>query len=121
MNYPNRNRQPLRPFESPHCRVYVIELDPSVTEEPLFRKANPHYQQGKPCFYVGMTSLLDVKERFLQHVGGGRNSSRLAGYGQRLRMDLVPNQTPVRRTWALQAERRLARALRVGGVGVWQA
>ena len=37
--------------------VYVIELDINVLYEPKFKKANPDYEAGKPCVYVGMTGL----------------------------------------------------------------
>ena len=35
--------------------VYVIELDKDVLYEPKFKKANPGFETGKPCDYVGMT------------------------------------------------------------------
>src|ERR1035437_5355444 len=116
----HHRNQPLRPYENPHCQVYVIELDESVATDPVFRKANPRYVPGSPCYYVGMTSLTP-EERFRQHVDGTRNSSRIAAFGLRLRMDLVANKKPVRRTWAMERERSLARALRSGGCGAWQA
>lgn len=110
----------LRPFEASRCRVYVIELDPSVASDPAFVKANPNHEPGRPCVYVGMTSL-DVAERYTQHRTGAKNASRIAGFGQRLRMDLVPPASPTRRTWAKEREKRLARELRSKGFGVWQA
>jgi hypothetical protein len=36
--------------------VYVIELDKDVLYESKFKKANPEYETGKPCVYVGMTA-----------------------------------------------------------------
>ena len=46
--------------------VYVIELDKDVLYESKFKKANPEYEAGKPCVYVGMTGL-DPDTRFDQH------------------------------------------------------
>jgi predicted GIY-YIG superfamily endonuclease len=112
--------RPLRNFEASSCRIYVIELDPTVASDPVFARANPHRQPRQPCVYVGMTSL-DVEERFHQHRTGVKNASRIAGFGQRLRMDLVPFAKPTRRTWAMAREKRLARELRSKGFGVWQA
>jgi hypothetical protein len=40
-----------------HHSVYVVELALDVLDEPRFRKANPDYNYGKPCVYVGMTGL----------------------------------------------------------------
>ncbi len=80
---------------------------------------NPGYVQGNTCFYVGMTSE-NVEERFLQHFHGTKNVSRIAHtFGRRLRMDLVTNREPVRRTWALAREERIAKQLRSQGFGAW--
>ena len=38
-----------------HYHVYVIELSKDVLYEGRFKKANPDYDYGKPCVYVGMT------------------------------------------------------------------
>lgn len=114
-------RQPLRPFEAPNCVIYVILLDPSVTRDPAFMRSNPQYVQGMPCYYVGLTSL-SVEERFHQHLTGRKNVSRIAHqYGRKLQMDLVTNSKPIRRSWAMRREKRLAAELRAGGSGVWQA
>lgn len=111
----------LRPFESPHCAVYVLELDSAVASEPAFAKANPHWRPGMICLYVGMTSL-EIEERFQQHVSGSKNSSRMVRrYGLRLRPDLAPVMKRVKRTWALEKEKRVARHCRSSGFAVWQA
>lgn len=113
--------QPLSPFESSDCGVYAIELNPSVLEDPSFVRRNPKYVPGKPCVYVGMSSLCP-EERAAEHLSGTKNVSRLVHtYGICLRMDLVRDRKRVRRTWAFQIERRLARELRSQGFGVWQA
>lgn len=113
-------RRPLGPNEATECQLYVIELDESVLSDPAFTRANPTYREGQQCLYVGMTSL-PLEERYLQHLQGGKNASRIAGFGRRLRLDLVPPSRPVRRTWALEREKKLARSLRHQGFAVWQA
>lgn len=113
--------QSLDPNEALHCRVYVIELDEAVTRDPVFIAKNPNYVPGSPCYYVGMTSL-EPEVRFLEHVQGTRNSSRICRqYGRKLRMDLVPKRKPSRRTWAMKWEKRLAKEIRKCGDGAWQA
>ena len=109
----------LLPNESPNCFNYVIQLKESVTLDPAFMRKNPGYVPGRPCFYVGMTSE-DIEERCLQHFNGTKNVSRIAHeYGLRLRMDLVTHRKPVRRTWALEREARIAKQLRSQGFGAW--
>lgn len=107
-------------FESSNCIVYAIELDPSVIEDSAFSAKNPQWKQGMPCYYIGMTSL-SPRERYEQHLRGTKNVSRIAHrYGQRLRMDLVPDCKPTRRTWAMKMEARLAKDLRARGFGAWK-
>ena len=52
-----------------HHHVYVIELSKDVLLKPRFRKNNPHYIDGQPCVYVGMTGL-DPDVRFDKHKAG---------------------------------------------------
>ncbi len=112
---------PLASDEALQCRVYLIELDPAVMQDPAFIAKNPNYVPGKPCYYVGMTSL-EPEVRFLEHVEGMKNSSRICRqYGRRLRMDLVPTWNATRRTWAMRREKRLAAEIRNLGNGAWQA
>ncbi|MEI7910244.1 MAG: hypothetical protein WCK77_11445 [Verrucomicrobiota bacterium] len=100
---------------------YVIELDPAVASVPAFAAANPHYIPGMPCLYVGSTSQRP-EARYDEHISGSRNPSKIAHtYGRALRMDLVPDQEPIRRQWAIKRESRFARELRASGNGVWQA
>ena len=54
-------------------RVYVISLTKEVFKDKKFRKANPDYIEGMPCYYVGYTSKKDLKERALQHKNAARN------------------------------------------------
>lgn len=107
-------------FESSNCIVYAIELDPSVMEDPGFLAKNPQRKPNTSCFYIGMTSL-SAEERCEQHLRGTKNVSRIAHqYGLSLRMDLVPNRKPTRRSWAMKLEARLARDLRARGFGAWK-
>ena len=107
------------PFESLHCVVYAIQLDPAVAEESAFLQKNPKWTPDKPAFYIGMTSLT-VEERFEQHQSGSKNSSRIAHkYGRALRMDMVSDRRVVRRKWAMENENRLVRNLRAQGFGAW--
>lgn len=103
--------------------IYLVELDPRVAEDAAFRKANPRYLPGQLCFYAGSTSHQRPEERYIEHVTGSRNASRIAHrFGKCLRMDLVPDAGKrMPRAQALKAEARLARELRAKGYGVWQA
>ena len=81
--------------------------------------SNPKHVPGSPCYYVGMTSL-NPEERFLQHHHGTKNVSMICHkYCRKLRMDLVPNRKPTRRTWAMRLEKRVAKELRRQGCGAW--
>jgi len=128
-----RNQINPHMFKSNHCAVkrvshtslvrliYLIELHPEVVSVPAFAKANPRYRPGMPCYYAGSTSQLP-EERYAEHISGSRNPSKIAHqFGRALRMDLVPDQKPIRREWAIKKESRFARELRAGGNGVWQA
>ena len=83
-----------------HHSVYVVELSKRVLEEPKFRRANPDYLPGMPCFYVGMTGL-SPDERFDKHKAGIQANRFVREYGLRLRPDLFevynPNGTTLRR------------------------
>lgn len=116
-----RFTQSLRPYESNSCVVYAIELNPEVLNDPAFVDKNPNWKEGMGCVYVGMTSLTE-EERCEQHLSGRKNSSRIAHlYGRHLRPDLILNRKAIRRTWALEREKRLAKHLRAQGFAVWQA
>lgn len=111
----------LRPFESPSCVLYAIELKSEVLLDPAFAAKNPGWIHGMPLIYIGMTSLTP-SERFRQHKDGSKNVSRIPHqFGVKLRMDLVPASKPVRRTIALQREKHLAKLRRSQGYAVWQA
>lgn len=103
-----------------HHKVYVIELSPDVAYAPRFRKANPDYVIGQPCFYVGMTGL-DPDLRFDKHKAGIQSNKYAREFGLRLRPDLYAIYNPMPYQGAREMEVELAIALRESGNGVWQA
>lgn len=103
-----------------HYHVYVIELAREVLDEPRFRRANPDYQPGKPCVYVGMTGQ-DPDIRFDKHKAGLKASRYVLRYGLRLRPDLYEVYNPMPYEGAREMEVELAIGLREAGYGVWQA
>ena len=102
-----------------HHHVYVVELDRDVLYEPRFRKANPDYEPGKPCVYVGMTGLLP-DERFDKHKAGIKANRFVQRYGLRLLPDLYEIYNPMPYAGACEMEVELGIALREEGYGVWQ-
>lgn len=99
--------------------VYVIELDQKVLKHARFRKENPHYQPGKPCFYVGVTACAP-DERFLQHAIGYKSCSFVERYGKWLRRRMYERYNPMTREVAYKRERQLAAELRGKAYAVWQ-
>ena len=67
-----------------HHNVYVIELDPAILNIARFRNANPDHDLRKPCVYVGMTGLTEMRHRrnsaistcALQPLRGAASSAR---------------------------------------------
>ncbi len=74
------------PTQQAH-HVYVIELDPAVLRDRRFRARNPHYVEGMPCVYVGMTGL-PVQRRFANHLEGYKSNRYAHQYGVRLLPEL---------------------------------
>jgi hypothetical protein len=103
-----------------HYSVYVVELSDQVLEEGRFRKANPEYQPGKPCVYVGMTGL-DPDLRFDKHKAGIQANRYVFRYGLRLLPRLYEVYNPMPYEGAREMEVELAIGLREEGYGVWQA
>ena len=101
-------------------KVYVIELSQDVAYEARFRKANPDYITGRPCFYVGMTGL-DPDLRFDKHKAGIQSNKYAKEFGMRLRPDLYAIYNPMPYQGACEMEVELAIALSEAGNGVWQA
>ena len=103
-----------------HYHVYVIELANDVLYERKFRKANPDYEPGKPCVYVGMTGL-DPDRRFDKHKAGVQSNRYVRQFGLRLLPPLYECYNPMPYDGARDMEVELAIALREEGYGVWQA
>jgi hypothetical protein len=104
----------------PHYHVYVVELSKDVLYERPFKRANPGYVAGKPCFYVGMTGL-DPDLRFDKHKAGIQANRYVRRFGLRLRPDLYELYNPLTYDAARDLEVELAIDFRESGCGVWQA
>jgi len=102
-----------------HYHVYVIELSKDVLYEPKFKRANPDYDYGKPCVYVGMTGL-DPDVRFDKHKAGIQANRFVKEYGLRLLPELYEVYNPMPYEGAREMEVELAIGLREAGYGVWQ-
>lgn len=102
-----------------HHSVYVVELSPDVLLEPRFVRANPGYEHGKPCVYVGMTGL-NPDERFDKHKAGVKANRYVLRYGLRLLPALYEVYNPMPYGAAQEMEVELGIALREEGYGVWQ-
>ena len=100
--------------------VYVIELSPEVLNEARFRRANPDYDETKPCVYVGMTGLTPER-RFENHRKGIKSNRFAHQYGLRLLPSLYKFYNPMPYRAAQEMEVELAIDLREEGYGVWQA
>ena len=103
-----------------HYHVYVVELSEDVLYESKFKKANPDYDYGKPCVYVGMTGL-DPDIRFDKHKAGIQSNRFVREYGLRLLPELYECYNPMPYEGAREMEVELAIGLREAGYGVWQA
>ena len=99
--------------------IYVIELDRAVLKEKKFLKANPEFDQKKPCVYVGMTGRTP-EERFDQHKRGYKFNKYAKKYGIRLKPRLYASHNPMTYKDACAMGKEKARRLRNRGYGVWQ-
>ena len=107
-------------------QVYVISLKKEVLKSKKFRKANPNYVEGKPCYYVGITSKKDVKERALQHKTTYRNekgrklSNHFANkYYNGLTKKYSSLKSVRTKKQAEKMEENVANKLKAKGCGVW--
>lgn len=103
-----------------HYHVYVVKLSTDVLCEPRFMRANPDYEYGMPCVYVGMTGL-DPDIRFDKHKAGIQSNRFVREYGLRLMPELYEVYNPMPYEGAREMEVELAIGLREAGYGVWQA
>jgi hypothetical protein len=99
--------------------IYVIELDKDVLYESKFKKANPEYEAGKPCVYVGMTGC-DPDTRFDQHKAGIKANKYAKKYGLRLMPEIYEKLNPMPYGDAQYMEVDLAIRLQKLGYAVWQ-
>lgn len=100
--------------------VYVVELSKDILYDRRFIKANPDYQPGKPCVYVGMTGL-DPDLRFDRHKAGIQSNKYVKDFGLQLLPELYEVHNPMPYEDARYMEVDLAIRLRESGFGVWQA
>tara|TARA_Y100001968_G_C19427588_1_gene755224 strand:- start:1310 stop:1630 length:321 start_codon:yes stop_codon:yes gene_type:complete len=99
--------------------AYVIELEKEVANHKKFRKKNPNYIKGSPCFYVGQ-SFREPKLRFEQHKEGYKSNNYARLYGIQLRPDLYQKYNPIpTRRDAEEIEEMLGLVLQEKGAGVW--
>ena len=105
--------------DEPRYRIYVVLLDIGVTEKKRFTKANPNYQIGKPCYYVGMTGKTP-DERLAQHKIGQKACSYVTNYGIRLELEKFESIPLLNHADAVAMEVSHAELLRSQGYGVWQ-
>ena len=103
---PDRNRS-----------VYVVELDAEVLSKKPFAQANPQYEEGAPCVYVGMTAL-SPEARYAQHKAGLRASKYVRQYGLHLSVSECVSGLTYKD--AVNEEVRKADELRARGWAVWQ-
>jgi predicted GIY-YIG superfamily endonuclease len=113
-------RQRLRlDSDEPKYRIYVVLLESGVAEKKRFIKANPNYQIGKPCYYVGMTGKTP-DERLAQHKSGHKACSYVTNYGIRLELEKFESIPLLNHADAVAMEVSHAELLRSQGYGVWQ-
>ena len=105
--------------------VYVIRLKEAVLEKKKFRKSNPDYVEGKPCYYIGSTGKTPEK-RAEEHRTGARNKrGRLYSpiakeFFNGLRPSKYKRYNPISiQKKAEKKEKGLAEKLRSKGYGVW--
>jgi len=103
-----------------HHSVYVILLSEDIWYENKFRRSNPDYDYGKPCYYVGMTGL-DPDIRFDKHKAVIQSNRYVREYGLQLMPELYECYNPMSYKKACEMEVELAIGLREAGYGVWQA
>jgi len=122
-----QTKTPRKPRYIYKGRVYVLELDPKVLQEPRFLAQNSDCRKnpGLGCLYVGSTD--DVKKRIRIHLNGPgakdnqkvRASKLVRKYSLRRREDLEPSDIYATSGHATLAEALEAEFLRDAGYRVY--
>ena len=113
-------------------RVYAFYMNEEVLDKEKFREANPDYETGQPCVYVGMTGKT-IEERYEEHTNPRNKNYKkgskwmkkhgVRGFSEALAIDLLSHPNISRETLtfgeALQNEKLYAEWLRSKGFGVW--
>ena len=113
-------------------RVYAFYMNEEVLDKKKFREANPNYQTGQPCVYVGMTGKT-IEERYKEHTNPRHKNYKkgskwmkkhgVRGFSKALAINLLSHPNISRETLtfgeALQNEKLYAEWLRSEGYGVW--
>jgi hypothetical protein len=105
--------------DEPLYRIYVIRLDNAVLNVKWFREANPNHKPGKPCYYVGMTTLTP-EERFSQHKAGYKDCILVRDHGLHLARKKFESIPRLSQANAKLKEVEYAEYLRSKGYAVWQ-
>ena len=108
-------------------RVYVLELDPKVLQEPRFLAQNPDCRKnpGLGCLYVGSTDNVEKRIRIHIHGPGPKDNPRVRGstlvrdYFIHRREDLEPSDAYETSGHATTAEALEAEYLRDEGYRVY--
>ena len=99
--------------------IYAIRLSDEVLKKPEFNRRNPHYEAGKPCYYIG-SSIYPPRERFEKHMAGNRSSKWVRTFGLHpasKKCFVIETSDPEER---YRREREYANELRLRGYGIWQ-
>jgi len=122
-----QTKTPRKPRYIYKGRVYVLELDPKVLNEPRFLAQNPYSRKnpGLGCLYVGSTG--DVEKRIRIHLHGlglgdnqkVRASKLVRKHFLRRRKDLEPTDVYETSGHATTAEALEAEFLRDEGYRVY--
>ena len=108
-------------------RIYVLELDPAVLEEPKFTAQNPGCgkDRGLGCLYVGSTHDVDKRIRIHRFGPGPGDNPKVRGSGLvkkyflGRRHDLEPSDEYLTSGHATLAEALEAEFLRDAGYRVY--
>jgi hypothetical protein len=76
-----QTKKPRKPRYIYRGRVYVLELDPKVLQEPRFLAQNPDCRKnpGLGCLYVGSTDDVEKRIRIHIHGPGPKDNPRVRG------------------------------------------